>query len=781
MTKRSALFILTVLFFKQITCAEVWSKILDSPNYTALANTSLGLIAGEYDTRLSLNPYNGLIISKNLGTTWTNLGLQGRGITDIASSGAALYAATYYTKNGFAGLFSSGDGGNSWSSIGPSFSASTVAVDSASIYLGGYNHGLWVSPDNGQTFSQKVGTGFYGPTFLTVESNEAVVIAGTAGKTYRSIDRGETWQEIPTLAGKQAQHVLFVENKIFVGTRDSDGIYLSQDAGVSWTKLTNFGATPVGSLAFYNGALYAGKRDSSLGAYSVFKSMDYGQTWSSTNLNILSGSVLATNMVVMYSKPSFLAAALSGSGLYKMEITVPPFEIFKFLNIPWETQVQTDLFDKIYSFFDHTYPLLGYTAYKEPIETRETTLNFLGREAAEPELYYSSHSGIDFALPYGTEIKAPANGMAEFYSCNACGYSIKIDHLNGYQTTYMHLQKDKLVTTAEKVLVFTGDVIGKVGLTGNTSGPHLHFEVTKDTNQNNTFADDFPHGRVDPFGWLDVETKDPWDGHFWTDFFGSHTGQKSKYLWSVDIPQLEKLVTPDDSTNEVHFGNKTFKLNEITSLLPYNFSYVSYGEPRLSAEQNLLKYIPDTSFLLEIHDTLKNKITSLRGKIQIVIDFSSSDLSSIQPDSLKLYYFDQIQKVWVMLNTSLDLTNKTLTAETEHLSQFAVFGVATDASPPVTDFNISGTVYADWYTEFPTVTLTSDTDLNKIFYSLGDNLWEEYSAPLQIKKEGFVKFSYKSSDAQNNYEMTNERVIKINTLNKWTKAVVVRSVIFTTE
>lgn len=782
MIKRSALFILTVLIIKQITCAEVWSKILDSPNYTALANTSIGLIAGEYDTRLSLDPYNGLIISKNLGSSWSSLGLQGRGITDIVSKDTIIFATTYFVKDGFAGLFSSNDNGNTWNSAGPSFSASSVAVDETTVYLGSYSHGLWVSFDSGRTFTQKVGTGFYGPTFLTVESNGIVAIAGTVGKTYKSTDRGETWQEITALAGKQAQHILFVENKIFIGTRDSDGIYLSQDSGVTWTKLTNFGVTPVGSLAFYNGSLYAGKYDSTLNAYSVFKSLDYGQTWMNTNLNVPSTNVLATNTDWMYSQPSFLVTALSSAGLYKMEITNVPIETFKFLNIPWETQQQTDLFDKIYSFFDHKYPLLAYSAYKEPPETRETTLNFLGKEAGEPELYYSSHSGVDFALPYGTEIKAPASGMAEFYNCNDCGYSIKIDHLNGYQTTYMHLQKDKLVTTSEKVPVFAGDIVGKVGLTGNTSGPHLHFEVTRDSNLNNIFTDDFPHGRVDPFGWLDVETKDPWDGHFWTDVFGQHTGQKSKYLWNAVIPQLEKLITPDEDQNEVLSGNKTFKLNGITSLLPYNFSYISYGEPRLSVEQSSLKYIPNTSFLLEIRDTLKNKITNLHGKVQIVIDFSLNDLSNIQIDSLKLYYYDQIQKMWVALNTLLDLTNNTLTAETKHLSQFAVFGTAADASPPVTIFNIFGNTSENWYTEFPTVTLTStDVDLNKTFYSFGDDKWEEYSSPIKIQKDGVVKFSYRSSDTANNFETTNSVVIKINTLGKWTKTLKVRGVSFTTE
>ena len=765
MIKRSALFILTILSIKQITCAEVWSKILDAPNYTALVNTQKGLIAGEFDTRLNLNPYNGLIISKNLGVSWSNLGLQGRGITDIVSNGTALYATTYYVKESFAGLFVSNDEGKTWNSIGPSFSASSVSADDTVIYLGSYSHGLWVSKDNGQTFIQKVGTGFFGPTFLTVESNGTVVIAGTAGKTYKSADHGETWQEISPLAGKQVRHVLFVQDKIFAGTHDNDGIYVSQDSGVTWTKLISFGTTRVGGLAFYNDILYAGKLN------SIYKSLDYGQTWSNTNLNTLSSNVLVTNLNWIYSQPSFLTAAVSGLGLYKMEIPVPLTETFKFLNIPWEAQKDAELFDKIYSFFDHKYPLLGYSAYKEPVGTKETTLNFLGKEAAEPELYYSSHSGTDFALPYGTEVRAPASGMAEFYSCGACGYSIKIDHLNEYQTIYMHLQKDRLITNSERVPVFVGDVIGKVGLTGNTSGPHLHFEV------NNITTGKFPDKRVDPFGWLNLDSKDPWNGYYWTDTFGEHTGQKSKYLWNINIPQLDKLVIPNEG--EVTFENKKFKLNDVVSLVPYNFSYKSYGAPRAPA---LLKYVPNTSFLLEMYDTLKNKITDLSGKIRIVIDISSTNLSDVQIESLKLYYYNSTQKIWEALNTSLDLTTNTLSAETEHLSQFAVFSTTTNIAPPTTELEITGDTSNDWYIEFPLVTLTStDTDLNKIFYSLGDDRWEEYSAPFKIGKEGIVKFSYRSGDVAGNYETTKEQIIKINTLGKWIKTLKVRNASFTIE
>jgi hypothetical protein len=58
----------------------------------------------------------------------------------------------------------------------------------------------------------------------------------------------------------------------------------------------------------------------------------------------------------------------------------------------------------------------------------------------------------------------------------AYGYRIEIDHGNGYVTTYNHLSR--IDVTSGKVIA--GQEIGKSGTTGNTTGPHLHFEVMKD-------------------------------------------------------------------------------------------------------------------------------------------------------------------------------------------------------------------------------------------------------------------------------------------------------------
>ena len=87
------------------------------------------------------------------------------------------------------------------------------------------------------------------------------------------------------------------------------------------------------------------------------------------------------------------------------------------------------------------------------------------------------HTGLDFRVKTGTSVVAAANGtIISAGWAGAYGYRIQIDHGSGYITTYNHLSK----ILYSSGVVAAGQEIGKSGSTGNTTGPHLHFEVTKD-------------------------------------------------------------------------------------------------------------------------------------------------------------------------------------------------------------------------------------------------------------------------------------------------------------
>jgi len=92
------------------------------------------------------------------------------------------------------------------------------------------------------------------------------------------------------------------------------------------------------------------------------------------------------------------------------------------------------------------------------------------------------HPGLDFAAPAGTPIYATANGTVEFAGNRGDGYgnNVIINHGYGYKTLFGHMFKIK-ARTGQRVT--RGEVIGWVGSTGKSTGPHCHYEVIKNGNK----------------------------------------------------------------------------------------------------------------------------------------------------------------------------------------------------------------------------------------------------------------------------------------------------------
>jgi hypothetical protein len=91
---------------------------------------------------------------------------------------------------------------------------------------------------------------------------------------------------------------------------------------------------------------------------------------------------------------------------------------------------------------------------------------------------YVLHEGLDISGIIGTPIKSPADGVASFVgNKDFFGRMVMIDHpASGYKTIFGHLNKQAVV---EGQAVKRGDIIGYMGSTGRSTGPHLHFEVHK--------------------------------------------------------------------------------------------------------------------------------------------------------------------------------------------------------------------------------------------------------------------------------------------------------------
>ncbi len=91
--------------------------------------------------------------------------------------------------------------------------------------------------------------------------------------------------------------------------------------------------------------------------------------------------------------------------------------------------------------------------------------------------YWFCHKGWDIANPEGTPVYAVDSGQVRFagWSDQGYGYLVVIDHGGRYQTLYAHLQSAPSVSAGQSVT--GGTVIGLMGNTGFSTGPHLHFEI----------------------------------------------------------------------------------------------------------------------------------------------------------------------------------------------------------------------------------------------------------------------------------------------------------------
>mgnify|MGYP001163710680 CR=1 FL=1 len=116
----------------------------------------------------------------------------------------------------------------------------------------------------------------------------------------------------------------------------------------------------------------------------------------------------------------------------------------------------------------------GNLLMKTPINGARLSSNF-GSRRHPISGYTRMHKGTDFAAPTGTPIYAAGNGTVLRASrYGTFGNYVRIKHANGYETAYAHMQG---FATKRGAYVRQGDIIGYVGSTGASTGPHLHFEV----------------------------------------------------------------------------------------------------------------------------------------------------------------------------------------------------------------------------------------------------------------------------------------------------------------
>ena len=132
---------------------------------------------------------------------------------------------------------------------------------------------------------------------------------------------------------------------------------------------------------------------------------------------------------------------------------------------------------------------------KTPLDGARLSSNF-GMRKHPISGYNKMHKGVDFAAPTGTPIYAGGNGVIEFIGNNG-GYGkyIRIRHNNEYKTAYGHMSGFKK-GLSKGLRVNQGEIIGYVGSTGKSTGPHLHYEIIFQNEQINPLKLKLPSGKV---------------------------------------------------------------------------------------------------------------------------------------------------------------------------------------------------------------------------------------------------------------------------------------------
>jgi murein DD-endopeptidase MepM/ murein hydrolase activator NlpD len=155
---------------------------------------------------------------------------------------------------------------------------------------------------------------------------------------------------------------------------------------------------------------------------------------------------------------------------------------------------QTDSIKGIVDYFNEDAKNLRRAFLKAPVQFSRISSRYnLKRRIA----YYGNkvrpHKGTDFAAPIGTPIMATANGtVVESTRRGGNGKYVKIRHNDTYSTQYLHMKAQKV---KKGQFVKQGDIIGWVGMTGNTGGPHVCYRFWKNGSQVDPFKEKLPEAK----------------------------------------------------------------------------------------------------------------------------------------------------------------------------------------------------------------------------------------------------------------------------------------------
>lgn len=300
------------------------------------------------------------------------------------------------------------------------------------------------------------------------------------------------------------------------------------------------------------------------------------------------------------------------------------------------------------------------------------------------DTWYDGHSGIDFQKKLQDDpVYAAASGTVKDVNRNwpasvgargsLYGNYVLIDHGKGYATLYGHLRSiEPWVNVGTNV---TSPRAQRIGIIGGTGGfeEHLHFGLYYDANGNGTWEETAGgySEAVDPYSYRYVQgcngpTNDP---NLWN--------ITSRYLWKQQIV-ADNPVGNSGAQLTTPSGNK--KANIPSGALP-SILTVQFGDAPPVAGASAQSRTMGQSFLLQVLEwltgessssapTRRTALSSFNQPVTIQVNYSDSDTKHLDASNVEIYRWDSTGSAWVALHTTVDASQKIVTAQTTETGSF---------------------------------------------------------------------------------------------------------------
>jgi hypothetical protein len=262
----------------------------------SLAYSGTKIFAGTY--------YNGVYLSTNNGTNWTQTPLNNRDIRALAIIGNNVVAGTMNN-----GIYYSTNNGTSWAQSNLiTDDVWTLAVSGNNVFAGTDHTGVYISTNNGSSWLQTSMTNIT-VNSLFINGNNILAAAGVGGwGVFLSVNNGNSWSLIGDLnVGTYA--VSSSGNYIYAGTADPSGMYSSSNYGINWTQ-TTYDIQNVVTIAVSNNNVFIGSQ-----GYGIDVSNDNGTNWIYRSEGIGSAYIYTLCIINNY------VYAGTGNGLYRRPLS----------------------------------------------------------------------------------------------------------------------------------------------------------------------------------------------------------------------------------------------------------------------------------------------------------------------------------------------------------------------------------------------------------------------------------------------------------------------------